>query len=329
MATWTELPGKVRVYIGAIVLLAIPIAVIAIRDVSTGDYPHSEQHSYYWLILTAITLVTVPVFIFLPSVSTTVGIGDAFVICISMMFGPSPAVVANILYITFQSILLRHKHNIIMHRAVFNVSSAVLNVWLYSRVYQLLNPSGSPQLEDMIVPTFGLALSFFVSNSCMVATAIGLSTGTNILDFWYQNYRFLFLDFLVSASAGAFITLFSEFNLVAPILVAPFVGAVWGINKINKAKTIEAEQHLKEQEQLYLRTVESLALAVDAKDQTTYGHIRRVRAYAMGLARHSGITDLNELMAIETGSLLHDIGKLAIDDYILNKPGRLSKQEFE
>jgi len=70
-------------------------------------------------------------------------------------------------------------------------------------------------------------------------------------------------------------------------------------------------------------------LAVDAKDQTTYGHIRRVRAYAMVLAKLRGITDAAELMAIETGSLLHDIGKLAIDDYILNKPGRLSKQEFE
>src|SRR5437773_10993027 len=70
-------------------------------------------------------------------------------------------------------------------------------------------------------------------------------------------------------------------------------------------------------------------MAVDAKDHTTYGHIRRVRAYAMVLAKLRGITDAAELMAIETGSLLHDIGKEASDDYILNKPGRLSKQEFE
>ncbi len=49
----------------------------------------------------------------------------------------------------------------------------------------------------------------------------------------------------------------------------------------------------------------------------------------MGLAKLCGIKDADELKAIQTGSLLHDIGKLAIDDYILNKPGRLSKQEFE
>lgn len=92
---------------------------------------------------------------------------------------------------------------------------------------------------------------------------------------------------------------------------------------------MEAEKHLKEQEQLYLRTVESLALAVDAKDQTTYGHIRRVRVYATKMAQFCGIKDANELKAIETSALLHDIGKLAIDDYILNKPGKLTKEEFE
>jgi putative nucleotidyltransferase with HDIG domain len=114
-----------------------------------------------------------------------------------------------------------------------------------------------------------------------------------------------------------------------PFIAAPFISVVWGWNKLNKAKAMEAERHLKEQEELYMRTVESLALAVDAKDQTTYGHIRRVKVYATGLAKLIGIKNLDELKAIETGALLHDIGKLAIDDYILNKPGRLSKQEFE
>ena len=91
---------------------------------------------------------------------------------------------------------------------------------------------------------------------------------------------------------------------------------------------MQTQTHLKQQEQLYLRTVESLALAVDAKDQTTYGHIRRVKAYAMGMAKLCGIKDRNVLKAIETGSLLHDIGKIAIEDYILNKPGRLTKKRI-
>jgi diguanylate cyclase (GGDEF)-like protein/putative nucleotidyltransferase with HDIG domain len=137
------------------------------------------------------------------------------------------------------------------------------------------------------------------------------------------------VEFSVSSVSAGLLVALATISEWYPLAAAPLIGVVWGWNKINKAKTMQAEQHLKEQEQLYLRTVESLALAVDAKDQTTYGHIRRVRAYALGLAKLSGITDKNELMAIETGSLLHDIGKLAVEDYILNKPGKLSKQEFE
>src|SRR5688572_32152660 len=184
---WTELPVRVRIYIIGLVLLATPIYVKAFREVVGGSY------GYEWLILTAITLITVPLFVFLPSVSTTVGIGDGFVISICMLYGPSPAILANTLYTMFQSLLLRHKHKVSIHRAVFNIAVAVLNVWLYSFVYFSLNPSGSHSLEKVILPTFGLAVSFFLSNSLLVATAVSLSTGTSLIGFWFKNYRPLIL----------------------------------------------------------------------------------------------------------------------------------------
>ena len=70
-------------------------------------------------------------------------------------------------------------------------------------------------------------------------------------------------------------------------------------------------------------------MAIDAKDQITHGHIRRVQQYAVDLAKHLGITDLNQINAIEAASLLHDMGKLAVPEYILNKPGKLTPAEFE
>ena len=70
-------------------------------------------------------------------------------------------------------------------------------------------------------------------------------------------------------------------------------------------------------------------MAIDAKDQITHGHIRRVQKYAVGLARHLGVKDESQIQAIEAASLLHDMGKLAIPEYILNKPGRLTPIEFE
>ena len=82
-------------------------------------------------------------------------------------------------------------------------------------------------------------------------------------------------------------------------------------------------------DRLYLSTVETLAMAIDAKDDVTHSHVRRVQAYAIGLARALGITDELELKAIEAAALLHDTGKLAVPEHILNKPGKLTEAEFE
>ena len=70
-------------------------------------------------------------------------------------------------------------------------------------------------------------------------------------------------------------------------------------------------------------------MAIDAKDQITHGHVRRVQAYAIGLAHAVGVTSETELKAIEAAALLHDMGKLAIPEHILNKPGKLTAAEYE
>src|SRR5207302_4059636 len=82
-------------------------------------------------------------------------------------------------------------------------------------------------------------------------------------------------------------------------------------------------------DRLYLSTVETLAMAIDAKDDVTHTHVRRVQTYALGLARALGLDDEETLKAIEAAALLHDTGKLAVPEHILNKPGKLSAEEFE
>jgi len=79
---------------------------------------------------------------------------------------------------------------------------------------------------------------------------------------------------------------------------------------------------------LHLRAVESLAIAIDAKHQTTHGHVRRTQLYALELGKLLNVSAA-ELEALKAGALLHDVGNLAVPEYILNKPGRLSAAEFE
>jgi diguanylate cyclase (GGDEF)-like protein len=79
---------------------------------------------------------------------------------------------------------------------------------------------------------------------------------------------------------------------------------------------------------LHFSTIEALALAIDAKDKTAASHIRRVQYYAEALARAAGVSE-DEVRGVTTAALLHDVGKLAIPEHILSKPGRLTEEEFE
>jgi diguanylate cyclase (GGDEF)-like protein/putative nucleotidyltransferase with HDIG domain len=113
-------------------------------------------------------------------------------------------------------------------------------------------------------------------------------------------------------------------GVLLPLLLISYLTLKTALGRVE-----DANRHLAELNTLYLSTIETLAMAIDAKDQITHGHIRRVQQYAVGLARRLGITDDSQIRAIEAASLLHDMGKLAVPEYILNKPGRLTPAEFE
>ncbi|MCA1621405.1 MAG: diguanylate cyclase [Acidobacteria bacterium] len=99
------------------------------------------------------------------------------------------------------------------------------------------------------------------------------------------------------------------------------------LNAARREEAIKFEQ-VRAASDLHMRAVESLAIAIDAKDQTTHGHVRRTQVYALELGRLLGVS-ADELEALRAGALLHDVGNLAVPEYILNKPGRLTAAEFE
>jgi putative nucleotidyltransferase with HDIG domain len=87
-------------------------------------------------------------------------------------------------------------------------------------------------------------------------------------------------------------------------------------------------REISEASRLHLATVEALATAIDARDQMGIGHVRRTQIYAVGIGKYLGLSD-DEISALRTGALLHDIGKLAVPDHILNKVGTLTQAEIE
>jgi diguanylate cyclase (GGDEF)-like protein/putative nucleotidyltransferase with HDIG domain len=98
------------------------------------------------------------------------------------------------------------------------------------------------------------------------------------------------------------------------------------VEEIRRAEA-EKSRHIRELADLHLNTIESLAIAIDAKDQTTHGHVRRTQIYGTEMGRLLEVSEA-EIQALGAGALLHDIGKLAVPEYILNKPGKLTEAEF-
>jgi putative nucleotidyltransferase with HDIG domain len=112
--------------------------------------------------------------------------------------------------------------------------------------------------------------------------------------------------------------------IILPLLLISYLTYRTSLGRIE-----DAARHVEQVNALYMSTIETLAMAVDAKDQITHGHIRRVQVYTVELAKRLGVTNDRQLQAIAAAALLHDMGKLAIPEHILNKPGKLTHAEFE
>lgn len=185
------------------------------------------------------------------------------------------------------------------------------------------------QLPQLIAALTLMALLHYFVNGFTISTIYALRNRRPILRFWRDGYLWTWWSFLAAAVATTVIyAAVTRLGLVYVLLSLPVIAATYWTHKIYfervRTKTSEAE----EMSRLHLATVEALATAIDAKDQTTHFHVRRVQIYAEGLGKLLGLSD-PELAALNAGALLHDIGKLAVPDHILNKPGTLTPAEFE
>jgi putative nucleotidyltransferase with HDIG domain len=147
---------------------------------------------------------------------------------------------------------------------------------------------------------------------------------------WRQRFAMISLNYFAAVSASFFLVLLvRSLGLVSIAAVVPLILICHLAIRSWLGRVDDAERHVAKVNQLYLSTISALATAIEAKDGVTSDHIHRVQTYAMGLARAIGVTDPLTLQAIEAAALLHDTGKIAIPEHILNKPGKLTTVEFE
>ena len=173
------------------------------------------------------------------------------------------------------------------------------------------------------------AITHFLFGTTAMAIIIGLTEDKPISKVWTASYLWLFPYYMVGAAIAGFVSFLNRhIGWQASLLVLPPIYLMYRSYRLYLGKLEAEKEHAEKLSNLHLRTIEALALAIEAKDQTTGDHLQRVRIYAMELARDLGLNE-DETEALQAASVLHDIGKLAVPEHIISKPGKLTPEEFE
>jgi diguanylate cyclase (GGDEF)-like protein/putative nucleotidyltransferase with HDIG domain len=173
------------------------------------------------------------------------------------------------------------------------------------------------------------ALLYFALNTVPIAAAIALAEGKRPGKIWHETYFWTFPFYIMGSSIAWMINLFSrQVHWQGSVLLLPIIYFIHRSYRVYLDRLDDEKRHVEEMASLHLRTIEALALAIEAKDHNTHEHLRRVRVYAVEVGKDMGLTEPH-LEALRAAALLHDIGKLAVPEHIISKPGRLTPEEFE
>src|SRR5277367_3424469 len=212
-------------------------------------------------------------------------------------------------------------------QVAFNVCSTALAIAVTFSAYHYSLAHGLVQNPSTLL--FLAASVYFVANTVPVATVISLTERRSLRKIWSDCYFWSFPYYLVGAGVAGMMSWLHGFtDWQTSLLTLPVVYLIYRSYRLYLGKLEDEKRHVGEMADLHMRTIEALALAIEAKDQTTHDHLQRVRVYAIEVAKDLKV-DREGMEALQAAALLHDIGKLAIPEHIISKPGRLTPEEFE
>jgi diguanylate cyclase (GGDEF)-like protein/putative nucleotidyltransferase with HDIG domain len=187
----------------------------------------------------------------------------------------------------------------------------------------------SHPVRILIAPLFVAAAVHFIVNSSLLSIILGLRYKKSIKQHWMDNQLWTGITYFPLITVTIFLYIcVKQVGWFGVIVAVPVLGIIYfSYSQYNK-NVEEKMRKIEEMNELHLSIVQALALSIDAKDNTTADHVQRVKIYGRGMARLFTLSEL-EIQAIEAGAMLHDVGKLAVPDYIINKPGKLTPAEFE
>jgi putative nucleotidyltransferase with HDIG domain len=276
----------------------------------------------------------------LPTAEVSFSISDTFSTAAALIVGPAAGVFTAALDGLMLSFRMQ-KSSRTPRRVLFNAAAPAVGIWTASQAFFAV--AGPELLIDgpfRVPRLFALLLLFSVLNfgisTGLVAAAVGLDARKSPLAIWKEHFFGLWLTYLGATFASMLMLVLSHdwhggpmrplevLLLITPLPVILYVTFMHAVGRAH-----DQVEHLGGMNRVYVATIEALAQTIDAKDQVTHDHIRRVQDNSVRLAHALGVTDEGEIQALKAASLLHDVGKISVPEHILNKPGRLTPSELE
>ena len=326
-----RLSESARLYVGIVITAGVVAVLHSLYTL------HLAPVSYHWTLLAGLTLLSGSFTIRIPTIPARLSVSETFVFAAVLLFGPAAATMIVVLDSLIISLWLGPRSRR-LSRVLFNMAAPSVALWIASHVFYFLAAveplyKAPRPILPLLVPLLVLAILYFLLNSLLIAWAVAFEKRVSAITVWRQNFLWLSLNYLSGASVAALLLPYLQpekpefarlIGILLPLLLISYLTFKTAMGRVD-----DANRHLSELNRLYLSTIETLAMAIDAKDQITHGHIRRVQVHAVQLAQAMGVREEAQIRAIEAAALLHDMGKLAVPEYILNKPGPLTPAEFE
>jgi diguanylate cyclase (GGDEF)-like protein/putative nucleotidyltransferase with HDIG domain len=319
-----QLPIAARIYVGLVIAAGVSL-LAACLPMAQFDQP------LLFTVLLACSSATAAMKVYLPLTTTgsTMSVSYAVDFLSLLLLGPHETMLVAAASAFSQCNLNRKARNP-LYRTLFSIASLVIAVQGAGLAFHLLGGDApSATLTSIARPLVSAAMIYFLVNTGLVATAISLTTRQPVVTTWHTNFLWSAPSYFVGAGTAALAAWFVHYAgyWVAPFTFAPLY-LTYRTYKVYMGRIEDEQQHVLKTSDLHLATIEALARAIDAKDQTAQMHIRRVQLYATKLANAAGLND-SEIQGVKTAALLHDIGKLAVPEHILSKPGPLTEEEFQ
>ena len=315
--SWRDLTVPAKLFIGLVVTVGTGVLLF-------GAIHQSSKNIAQFICYLGIAVLGSRMKVNLPGITGTMSVNFLFVLLGVLELSFSETLILGCVSILVQS-LYPDRPNAI--QVTFNVCAGALSTALAYLVYH--HPLFNLMVDSRPLLLGVAACTYFVANTGSIATVISLTEGKRLKKIIVDCYFWSFPYYLVGAGIAGVIGWFNEtFYWETSLLLVPAIYVIYRSYRLYLGKLEDEKRHVEEMASLHLRTIEALALAIEAKDQTTHDHLQRVRVYAVEVAKELGVSD-DEMQAVHAAALLHDIGKLAVPEHIISKPGRLTLEEYE